>query len=40
MAKGIVKVIIFMWCRSPHSEPLFACILKHINYYFGGSFGE
>jgi len=39
MAKGIFKTIIFMWCRSPQSEPLSACILKHVENDFGGFFG-
>jgi len=40
MAKGIFKIIVFMWCRSPQSEPLFARILKHVKNDFGGFFGE
>jgi len=40
MAKGILKIINFMWCGSLQSELLSSCILKHTKYYFGGSFGE
>jgi len=40
MDKGIFKIIIFMWCRSPQSEPLAVCILKHVKSNFGGFFGE
>jgi len=40
MEKGILKIIDFMWFGSVQGELLFACILKYINYYFGGSFGE
>jgi len=40
MAKGIFKIIIFIWCRSPQSELLFACILEHVKNDFGVFFGE
>jgi len=38
MVKGIFKIIIFMWCRSPQSEPLSPCILKHVKNDLVGSF--
>jgi len=40
MDKGILKIINFVWCGNAQSELLSPCILKHIRYYFGGSFGE
>jgi len=40
MAKGIFKIIIFMWCGSPQSKPLSTCILKHVKHDFGVVFGE
>jgi len=40
MAKGIFEIINFMWCGSLQIELISVCILKHIKYYFGGSFGE
>jgi len=38
--KRNLKIINFIWCKSLQSELLSLCILKHIKYYFGGSFVE
>jgi len=38
--EGILKTFDFVWCGSPQSESLSACISKHVKDYFGGFFGE
>jgi hypothetical protein len=35
-----LKIVNSMLCGSLQSELLSACIMKHVKYYFGGSFGE
>jgi hypothetical protein len=40
LVEGFLKIVNSMLCGSPQSELLSACIMKHVKYYFGGSFGE
>jgi len=40
LCKGILKIFIFMWCRSPQREFLFAFFFKGMKHYFGKFFGQ
>jgi hypothetical protein len=40
LVEGFLKIVNSMLCRSPQIELFFACIWKHVKYYFGDFFGE